>query len=286
MANIKKGLGKGLADLGINELLSEIKSSEHKNELRKLPLDIIQPGKYQPRKDIDPEALEELAKSIRAQGIIQPILVRTIKRGQYEIVAGERRWRAAQLAGLQEVPAVIREMPDETAIALSLIENIQREDLNIVEEAMALQRLIDEFTMTHQEAADAVGKSRVMVTNLLRLLNLQSEVKTMLQHGDLEMGHARALLTLDKTKQIELAKVIVQKELTVREVESLVNRLQNPSKKINNKTSDPNVISFQKQLADKLAAKVTILHSKNGAGKMIIHYNNLDELEGIVEHIT
>lgn len=286
MANIKKGLGKGLADLGINELLSEIKSSEYQNELRKLPIDIIQPGKYQPRKDIDPETLEELAKSIRAQGIIQPILVRSIENGRYEIVAGERRWRAAQLANLQEIPAVIREMPDKTVVALSLIENIQREDLNIIEEALALQRLIDEFTMTHQEAADAVGKSRVTVTNLLRLLSLHSDIKIMLQNGDLEMGHARALLTLDKNKQVELAKLIIQKKFTVREVETLVNRLMNPHKKINTKAFDPNIINFQKQLADKLAAKVIISHSKNGKGKMIIHYNSLDELEGIVDHIN
>ena len=282
---IKRGLGKGLADLGINELLSEIKFSENKNEFRKLPIDIIFPGKYQPRKDMNQEALDELAKSIKTQGIIQPILVRSIQNGQYEIVAGERRWRAAQLAGLHDVPAVIRDMPDETAVALSLIENIQREDLNVIEEAIALQRLINEFAMTHQEVADAVGKSRVTVTNLLRLLNLRAEIKTMLQHGDLEMGHARALLTLEQNLQLEVAQQVVNKELSVRETEALVLRLQQPNKKIISKALDPNITSFQKELGDRLAARVTIQHAKNGAGKMIIHYNSLDELEGIVEHI-
>jgi ParB family transcriptional regulator, chromosome partitioning protein len=285
MTNIKRGLGKGLADLGINELLSEIKSSGNKSELRKLPVDVIQPGKYQPRKDIDHEALDELAKSIKAQGIIQPILVRSIKNGQYEIVAGERRWRAAQLAGLQDVPAVIREMPDETAIALSLIENIQREDLNVIEEATALQRLIDEFTMTHQEVADAVGKSRTTITNLLRLLNLRTEIKTMLQHGDLEMGHARALLALNQNLQLGVAQQIVNKNLSVRETEALVNRLQQPNKKIISKALDPDIASFQKRISDQLAARVMIQHTKNGAGKMIIRYNSLDELEGIMRHI-
>jgi ParB family chromosome partitioning protein len=216
VANTKKrGLGKGLADLGINELLSEIKSSHNKNDFRKLPIDIIRPGKYQPRKDMDEDALEELSKSIKSQGIIQPILVRSVDNDQYEIVAGERRWRAAQMAGLQDVPAVIRDMSDETAVALSLIENIQREDLNVVEEAIALQRLIDEFAMTHQEVADAIGKSRVTVTNILRLLGLRAEVKTMLQHGDLEMGHARALLTLNHNLQLEIAQQVVNKELPV-----------------------------------------------------------------------
>jgi len=283
--NIKKGLGKNAADLGISALLSEIKSSENNNELRKLPIDVIQPGKYQPRREMDSEALDELARSIKAQGIIQPILVRSIQSGSYEIVAGERRWRAAQLAGLHDVPAIIRNMPDETAVALSLIENVQRQDLNVIEEAIALQRLIDEFAMTHQEVADAVGKSRVTVTNLLRLLNLRSEIKTMLQHGDLEMGHARAILSLDPNLQLQVAQQIINKELSVRETENLVFNLQKPNKKVINKILDPNISSFQKNLASRLAAKVIIQHGKNGSGKMIIHYNNLDELEGIVEHI-
>ena len=286
VANTKKrGLGKGLADLGINELLSEIKSSHNKNDFRKLPIDIIQPGKYQPRKDMDEDALEELSKSIKSQGIIQPILVRSIDSGKYEIVAGERRWRAAQMAGLQDVPAVIRDMSDETAVALSLIENIQREDLNVVEEAIALQRLIDEFAMTHQEVADAIGKSRVTVTNLLRLLGLRTEVKTMLQHGDLEMGHARALLTLNHNLQLEVAQQVVNKELSVRETEGLVTRMQQPHKTSVITAIDPDIVSFQKSLAEILAARVTIQHSKKGAGKMIICYNSLDELEGIMEHI-
>ena len=286
VANTKKrGLGKGLADLGINELLSEIKSSHNKNDFRKLPIDIIQPGKYQPRKDMDEDALEELSKSIKSQGIIQPILVRSIDSGKYEIVAGERRWRAAQMAGLQDVPAVIRDMSDETAVALSLIENIQREDLNVVEEAIALQRLIDEFAMTHQEVADAIGKSRVTVTNLLRLLGLRTEVKTMLQHGDLEMGHARALLTLNHNLQLEVAQQVVNKELSVRETEGMVARMQQPHKTSTTTAIDPDIVSFQKNLAEILATRVTIQHTKKGAGKMIIRYNSLDELEGIIEHI-
>lgn len=191
----KRGLGRNLTDLGITALLSDI-HSDHKTELRKLPIDIIQPGKYQPRKDMDYEALEELASSIRAQGIIQPIVVRPIDDTRYEIVAGERRWRAAQMANLHEMPTVVRDISDEAAMAMSLIENIQRENLNVIEEATALQRLIDEFGMTHQEAAEAVGKARVTVTNILRLLNLHTDVKTMIEHGDLEMGHGRALFIL------------------------------------------------------------------------------------------
>lgn len=303
MLNKKRGLGRGLADLGLGELLSDIKKidtvnvkteeiAEIKTEggtiLRKLPIEILQPGKYQPRQDIDQAALEELANSIRSQGIIQPIVVRSISANNYEIIAGERRWRAAQLAGLQEVPTVIRDISDEQAIAMSLIENIQRENLNSIDAAMGLQRLIDEFGMTHQDAAAAVGKSRVTVTNLLRLLGLNDEVKRMVQRSELEMGHARALLSLDLHKQLQAAKTIVNKSLSVRSAETLV---QNMLQDLNNaniqiqKHLDPNVANLQTQLRDKLGADVNIKHAANGKGKLIIQYNSLDELDGILEHI-
>lgn len=280
----KSSLGKTLNDLGISELLSDIQA-EHKAELRKLPVDLIQPGKFQPRKDMDNEALEDLANSIRAQGIIQPIVVRSITNNRYEIIAGERRWRAAQLAELHEIPTVIRDISDEAAIAMSLIENIQRENLNCIEEATALQRLIDEFNLTHQETADAVGKSRTTITNLLRLLNLPTTVKTMLEHKDLEMGHARALLTLEKNLQIQVAKTIAAQGLSVRATEKLIHKLQHPVKSTIIKT-DPNITKLQQNLADKLGAHVTVQHTKKGSGKLIIKYNNLDELDGIINNIT
>jgi ParB family chromosome partitioning protein len=279
-----RGLKRGLQDLAINELLSDI-SAEHKTEFRKLPIDVLEPGKYQPRRDMDYDALEELAGSIRSQGIIQPIVVRTVTNGRYEIIAGERRWRAAQLAELHEIPAVIRDIPDEAAIAMSLIENIQRENLNVIEEATALQRLMDEFNMTHQDVAEAVGKSRATVTNVLRLLNLAPDVKTMVEHGDLEMGHARALLTLADGLQIKAAKTIVAKGLSVRETERLVHRLQRPEKIVTNNNSDPNILNLQKQISDKLGARVILQYGNKGSGKLIIQYNNLDELEGIIKHI-
>lgn len=280
---IKRGLGKSFSDLGITELLSDIKT-EKKAELRKLSIELLQPGKYQPRKDMDYEALEELANSIRAQGIIQPIVVRPAagSPNHYEIIAGERRWRAAQLAELHEIPVVIRDISDEAAIAMSLIENIQRENLNSIEEATALQRLIEEFGLTHQEAAEAVGKSRTTVTNLLRLLNLPHDVKTMIEHGDLEMGHARALLTLEETLQLQAAKTVVAKGLSVRETEKLARRLQLPSKPKTQTKADPNIANLQHNLSDKLGAHVTIQHASKGNGKLVIQYNNLDELEGIL----
>lgn len=284
MKNIR-GLNRGLQDLAINELLSDINGGR-KAELRKLPIDILEPGKYQPRRDMNQEALEELAGSIRAQGIIQPIIVRSINNGRYEIIAGERRWRAAQLAGLHEIPSVIRDIPDGTAIAMSLIENIQRENLNVIEEAIALQRLIDEFNMTHQEVAEAVGKSRATVTNILRLLTLADEVKKMVEHGDLEMGHARALLTLPQNIQLQAAKTIVAKALSVREAEKLVRRLQSLSQTKQKNQSDPNILNLQQQISDKLGARVVVQHSNKGSGKLIIEYNNLNELEGIIGHIN
>ncbi|MEI8054480.1 MAG: ParB/RepB/Spo0J family partition protein [bacterium] len=278
--NKKRGLG-----LGLTALLSDIKTvSVDEQRLRHLPVDVLQPGKYQPRRSVNPEALAELADSIRKQGIIQPVIVRALTPGKYEIIAGERRWRAAQLANLHEIPVVIRDISDKQAIALSLIENIQREDLSAIDTAMSLQRLIEEFSITHESAASIVGKSRTTVTNLLRLLELPEEIKNMIQLGELEMGHARALLTLDITKQLAAAKIIVARGLSTRAAESLVRQLQKP--RITTKRSvDPNTINLQKQIADKLAAPVSIQHAKNGRGKIIIQYSSLDELEGILEHI-
>jgi len=283
--NKKRGLG-----LGLTALLSDIKTVSvdeqpgKSSALRYLPVDVLQPGKYQPRRGINTEALAELADSIRKQGIIQPVIVRALAAGKYEIIAGERRWRGAQLANLHEIPVVIRDISDEQAIALSLIENIQREDLSAIDTAMSLQRLINEFSITHESAAAIVGKSRTTVTNLLRLLELPEEIKNMIQLGELEMGHARALLTLDLTKQLAAAKIIVTRGLSARGAESLVRQLQKP--RVTTKRSvDPNTIHLQKQIADKLAAPVSIQHAKNGKGKIVIQYNSLDELEGILEHI-
>lgn len=282
--NKKHGLG-----LGLTALLSDIKTVHadtqlSKSALRHLPVDMLKPGKYQPRRGMNQEALAELADSIRKQGIIQPVIVRAIASGSYEIIAGERRWRAAQLACLHEIPVVVRDISDEQAIALSLIENIQREDLNAIDTAMSLQRLVDEFKMTHESAAAIVGKSRVTVTNLLRLLALPEEIKNMIQLGELEMGHARALLTLDLIQQLAAAKTIVARGLSARATESLVRQLQKP--RLTAKRSvDPNTAQIQKQIADKLAAPVKIQHAKNGKGKIIIRYNSLDELDGILRHI-
>jgi len=286
MNNNKSRLKRSLRDLGISELLSDIKS-EHKNELRRLPIDVIQPSKYQPRKDMDDEALHDLANSIRSQGVIQPIVVRSVAGSRYEIVAGERRWRAAQMVPLHEIPAVIREISNATAVAISLIENIQRENLNVIEEAEALQRLISEFNMTHQEVADNVGKSRATVTNLLRLLTLHSDVRAMLERSVLEMGHARALLMLNDNLQIQAAKEIAAKGLSVRKTERLVKKLRRSGTMVfNSKVLDPNILSLQNELADKLGARVIIQHSNKRSGKLVIYYNDLDELEGITGHIN
>lgn len=292
----RKSLGRGLNELGLNALLSSVKTNEPINQeestskikLRYLPVELLRPGKYQPRHGMDQQSLEELASSIRAQGIVQPLVVRPIvaqgSESGYEIIAGERRWRAAQLASLAEIPAVVRDISDEQALALSLIENIQREDLNVMDTALSLQRLIDEFGMTHQDVAEAVGKSRTTITNLLRLLTLHEEVKTMVENGALEMGHARALLTLDAIQQLQVAKTIVKKGLSVRAAENLVRHMQRSSQ-TPQKYLDPDVVRLQNNLADKLAANVAIQHSKIGKGKLVVYYNSLDELEGILEHI-
>ena len=288
MAVKKRGLGRGLEALLSGSAVS-VTEDPAGTDFRELPVDLLQPGKYQPRTDMHPESLEELANSIRAQGVVQPIVVRSINSaGQYEIIAGERRWRAAQMAGLHEIPAVVRNVPDEAAIAMALIENIQREDLNPIEEAVALQRLIDEFEMTHQDAAGAVGRSRAAVSNLLRLLTLNTDVRKMLEQGDLEMGHARALLALDGEKQSHTAREVAAKGYSVRETEQLVRRLSSTPAKIKQagKGLDPDIKRLQDDLTEKLAAKVAFQHTAKGNGKMVIHYNSLDELEGILKHIN
>jgi ParB family chromosome partitioning protein len=266
-------------------------------ELARLPLDLLQKGKYQPRIDMRPETLQELADSIKAQGVIQPIVVRPVgvpgvgESQRYEIIAGERRWRAAQMAGLGEIPAVIRHIPDEAAIAVALIENIQRENLNPLEEARALERLISEFELTHQEAADAVGRSRSGVTNLLRLLELAPEVCERVERREIEMGHARTLGALaNRKQQVEVATLIVKRGLSVRDTEALVRRMQqgaagNAGADAADAGRDPNVQRLEQELADKLGAKVAIQHSSGGKGKLVVSYNSLDELDGILAHI-
>jgi ParB family chromosome partitioning protein len=263
-------------------------------ELQKIPVDLLQRGKYQPRIDMRQESLQELADSIKAQGLVQPIVVRPISEGgggqprRYEIIAGERRWRAAQLAGLHEIPALVRRVPDEAAVAMALIENIQRENLNPLEEARALDRLITEFEMTHASAAEAVGRSRAAVSNLLRLLELADEVKTLVEQRELEMGHARALLGLEqKSQQAEVGAHVAQKKLSVRETEALVRRMQTGPQSLKEETprADPNIAKLESDLAEKLGAKVHFQHSSSGKGKLVISYHSLDELDGILEHI-
>ena len=289
----RRGLGRGLDALLTNapkkeeNADQEISSSPEENtatqsELQKLPIEQLQPGKYQPRKDMSADALDELSNSIKSQGIIQPIVVRPIGENSYEIIAGERRWRAAQIAEIDLVPCLIKDVPDEAAVAIALIENIQREDLNAMEEAIALQRLLTEFELTHQEVAEAVGKSRTTVTNLLRLNNLNDEVKTLLEHGDIEMGHARALLALQDDEQTTTARSVVAKELTVRETEALIKKIQEPAKVKEEKVKDPDTKSLEQNLSEKLGSQVTISHNNRGKGKLVISYTNLDELDGIV----
>jgi ParB family chromosome partitioning protein len=258
--------------------------------LRDIPVDLLQSGKYQPRHDFQQEALEELASSIRAQGVVQPIVVRSIGNNRYEIVAGERRWRAAQIAGLHEIPAVVREVPDSAAIAMALIENIQRENLNPLEEASALNRLIEEFDMTHQTAAEAVGRSRASVTNLLRLLELEEGVKLFVEQRKLEMGHARALLGIKGAGQVTAARQVVDRGLSVRDTERLVRKLLSGGDGASRKpakaaTQDPDIKRLEQDLSDKLGASVSVQQSGKGKGKLVISYNSLDELDGILERI-
>lgn len=297
----KPSLGRGLEALigpSAGRSLGGISASPPfaAEELAKLPLDRLQRGRYQPRVDMRPETLQELADSIKAQGVVQPIVVRPIDGAQplearYEIIAGERRWRAAQMAGLTEIPAVIRRIPDEAAIAVALIENIQRENLNALEEARALDRLIREFQMTHQEAADAVGRSRAAVSNLLRLLDLAPELVELVEKRELEMGHARALLALPgRRQQVEVGALVARKGISVRETEAIVRRMLAPSKPAqpsgdSGDSGDPDVQRLERDLAEKLGAKVAIRHSSSGRGRLVVDYNSLDELDGILAHI-
>jgi len=303
MMHKKPTLGRGLADLlgQTPRPVTLTASGPHPavppsgDELTRLPLDLLQRGRYQPRLDMRPETLQELADSIRSQGVVQPIVVRPLEAPtggesqRYEIIAGERRWRAAQMAGLSEIPAVVRHIPDEAAIAVALIENIQRENLNPLEEARALERLINEFALTHQQAADAVGRSRAGVSNLLRLLELAPEVRNHVEKREIEMGHARALLALqNRQQQLEVALLVVKKGLSVRETEALVRRMQRPAEQSADAApaQDPNVQRLEQELAEKLGAKVAIQHSQRGrGGKLVVSYNSLDELDGILAHI-
>lgn len=303
MSAKKRGLGRGLDALLSSskpaqsannqqqatttpEQVSEVVAEQKNGELQKLAIEFLQSGKYQPRKDMSEEALEELASSIRAQGIIQPIVVRQIGADKYEIIAGERRWRAAQLAKLDTVPCIIKDVPDEAAVAIALIENIQREDLNAMEEAIALNRLLNEFELTHQQVAEAVGKSRTTVTNLLRLNNLNEDVKILLEHGDIEMGHARCLLGLEGEAQSDAARLAVAKALTVRETEKLVRSILEPAPKKEMQEKDPDVKQLEQKLAENLGAKVEINYNKKGKGKLVISYTTLDELDGILSRIN
>ena len=283
-ARKKAALGRNLSSMLSQTTLKHITERDSRDELRQIPLEAIHPGRYQPRSVFDEEKLEELASSIRAQGVVQPIVVRSSGDGEYELIAGERRWRAAQLAEIDEIPAVVRDVPDEVAVAMSLIENIQREDLNPLEEATGLRRLIDEFKMTHQEAADAVGRSRAAVSNLLRLLELMQEVKEMVDGRDLEMGHARALLSLGEELQVQAAREVVQKRLSVRETEALVRRLQNAGRKSDRRV-DPDILRLQNSIGETLGARVKIQHQASGKGKLVISYNSSDEFEGILERL-
>lgn len=287
----KRGLGRGLdALLGSAAVTEQTPQSKDVHGLRELPVDLIQRSRYQPRADFNEEALQELADSIRAQGVIQPVVVRPLagQPNRFELIAGERRWRAAQLAGLHEVPAVVRDVDDQAAMAMALIENIQRQALNPIEEAVALNRLIDEFGLTHEQTADAVGRSRAAVSNMLRLLNLEAEVKAMVEHRELEMGHARALLALRGGPQIKAAQQVASRGLSVRETERLVKKLGNPgaaSQSSHADKVDPDTRRLQDELSEKLGAKVLFQPGKSGKGKLVISYNSLDELDGILDHI-
>lgn len=284
MVSKKRGLGRGL-----DALLGDISQDESSlnDSLQHFPLDMIQPGKYQPRMDMSQESLEELADSIRAQGLVQPIVVRSVEGGHYEIIAGERRWRASKLAGLESVPVLIKEVSDRSAIAMALIENIQRENLNPMEEANALHRLREEFEMTHQQTADAVGKSRATITNLLRLRNLNDDVKKLLENCDLEMGHARALLALEGESQSAAALQIVEKSLSVRETEQLVRRLLKPASATQQPAmpAQDEIHEIEQRIADKLGDRFSIKHRANGKGKLVFDYANVDELKRLISQI-
>lgn len=283
----KRGLGRGLdALLSTNHSQSNNDKINRTSELRKIPVEFLTPGKYQPRKDMSPEALEDLAASVRTQGIIQPIVVRQLGEQRFEIIAGERRWRAAQLASLDVIPCLVKDVPDESAVAIALIENIQREDLNAMEEAQALDRLMVEFSLTHQEVAEAVGKSRTTVTNLMRLNNLNTDVKLLVEHGDIEMGHARALLSLAGDAQTEAAQMVSGRGLTVRDTEKLVKRFLVPAKPVQKKKIDPDVQRLATRISEDIGAPVVIDHNAKGKGKMVFSFTSLDELDGILSKLA
>jgi ParB family chromosome partitioning protein len=288
MAAKKRGLGLGR---GLDALLgggdTPAAATEQEGELRNLAVGAIQPGKFQPRQAFDPEKIEELAASIKAQGLIQPVVVRAIGKDRYELIAGERRWRAAQKAGLDEIPALVKVVNDQAVVAMALIENIQREDLSPLEEAQALSRLIEEFGLTHQQAADAVGRSRAAVSNLLRLLDLPAAIKRLLDERKLDMGHARALATLPEARAVALAREAADKGWSVRELEEAVRRTGTPaaSKAPAASARDPNIQALEREMAEKLATRVSVAHARNGRGKVVIHYHSLDELEGILAHL-
>jgi len=276
----QKGLGRGLG------ALLDANTGPESTRQDTLKVTSLQPGKYQPRTRMDQDSLNELAASIKVQGIMQPILVRPVSEGRYEIIAGERRWRAAQLAGMHEVPALVRDIPDESALAMSLIENIQRENLNPLEEAAGIQRLIDEFAMTHQQAADAVGRSRSTASNLLRLLHLAKPVQECLFSGELDMGHARALLPLTKADQARLAVQVVHKGLSVRETEKLVQReLNPPAEKVSAHKVDRDLLRLEEELADTVGAPIRLVANKKGAGSLTIRFSSLEQLDGILERL-
>ncbi len=296
MAGKRKGLGRGLdALLGMPDAETDDAREPEQpavagvagDTLRDLPVEFLQRGKYQPRRDMHPEALQELSESIRSQGIMQPIVVRPLGEDRYEIIAGERRWRAAQMAGLDTVPSLIRDVPDEAAIAMALIENIQREDLNPIEEAQALSRLQQEFELTQQEVADAVGKSRAGVANLMRLLSLEPDVRLLLERGDIEMGHARTLLGLSGGKQVEAARTVAGKGLTVRQTEVLVRRMlqEAASPASDGNKPDADILRLQERVAEQVGLPVAIQHSAKGKGKLVFNYSSLEELEGVLERL-
>jgi len=288
MSSKRRGLGRGLDALLGASAGAHVAAVVSDGQLRELPVDLIERGRFQPRTHIAPEALEELTQSIRARGVVQPIVVRPAEDGlHFEIIAGERRWRAAQAAGLVEIPAVVRDVPDEAALAIALIENIQREDLNPIEEATAVGRLIEEFNLTHQEAADAIGRSRVGVSNLLRLLDLGDEARALLERGDLGMGHARALLALKSDAQSQAAREVVSRELTARQTEELVRRMKMPpnTRSESGDADDPDVRRLTEKLGERLGARVQIVQGSGGKGRLVIHYASLDELDGILGRI-
>ena len=293
MAAKRQSLGTGLdALLGFSDEVESVPQSKHMEDadgtLRDLPVEFLQRGKYQPRRDLDADALQELANSIAQQGVMQPIVVRKVATDKYEIIAGERRWRASQQAGLESVPSIIRTITDEAAIAMALIENIQREDLNSIEESRALIRLQDEFKLTQQQVADAVGKSRSAVTNLMRLASLEEAVQKQLELGEIELGHAKCLLALSGNSQVIAGREIAANSMSVRQTETLVKRIQSSGSAVAvepKKPADPDILRAQQDLSEKVGAAVTIQHSAKGSGKLVIKYHSVDELEGILAHI-